>query len=219
MMWALFGLFLAMLLVGVALGVWWFARWGDRGGRGREILGERLARGEISPEDYSERLQVLGRGADKRRRAAGLFALAVALIGLVGALTVAAAGIGSTNRMMGDGMGMMRSGATGRTGSEPSRGARAVRVAAREFSFQPAEIRLSVGETVNIEFSDQGQMFHTFTVGQLRFELRANPGQSISAALRADRPGVYTFICSVPGHAQMGMRGSINVVPEASAGN
>jgi plastocyanin len=220
-MWVLFGLFSAMLIAGVALGISSFTRLGNRGGRGdrgRGILGERLARGDISPEEYSERLQVLSLGGSKRRRAAGPFALAFALIGLVGAFTVTATGIG-TNSMMGDGMGMMGGGRAGRSGAEPSPGARTVHVIAREFSFQPREIRLSVAETVNIEFENKGQMFHTFTVGELGLDLRTNHGQSLSGALSAHRPGTYTFICAVPGHAQLGMGGSIVVTPEASAGD
>ncbi len=212
-MWVLFGLFATVLLIGVALGVAWIARRGNGGGRAREILGERLAKSDISPEDYSERLQMLGRGQDRRRRAAASLALAFAVIGLVGALSVTAAGIGPMRNMMSDGMGMMGSGRPGRSGPDPSPGARSVRVVARDFYFQPGQIRMSVGQTVNIEFEDQGQMFHTFFVGELSFELRVNPGRSISGGLRADRAGTYTFICSVPGHAQLGMRGLIVVTP------
>lgn len=212
-MWVLFGLFLAFLVGGIALGVWWLSRPADREGRARDILAERLARGDISPQEYSERLQLLGEVGHRRGHWAGPLALAFAVIGLVGALTTAAIGVGPTNGMMSDGMAMMGGGQPGRSGPEASPGARKVQVIAREFYFQPSELRVRVGETVNLEFKDEGMMFHTFTVRELGIDLRANPGQSISGALRADRPGTFTFICAVLGHAQLGMRGSIVVTP------
>src|SRR5207249_816757 len=66
-----------------------------------------------------------------------------------------------------------------------------------------------VGQTVNIEFFDDGGMFHTFTlVRGPSFNLQATAGESISGALTITKLGTYTFICSVPGHAQLGMSGT-----------
>ena len=115
--------------------------------------------------------------------------------------------------MMGDGMGsMMASGKTERSGPAPASGARTIGVTAREFSFSPDHFTMRAGQTVNIEFSDDGGMFHTFTlVRGPSFNLQANAGQSISGALTITKPGTYPFICSVPGHAQLGMRGTIAV--------
>ncbi len=70
---------------------------------------------------------------------------------------------------------------------------------------------MQAGATVNVEFHNGGSIFHTFTITELNFELEANGGQTASGALRADRAGVYEFICSVPGHAQSGMRGRVTV--------
>ena len=65
---------------------------------------------------------------------------------------------------------------------------------------------------MNIDFSDEGGMFHTFTlVRGPSFNLQGNVGQSISGAVTITKRGTYTFICSVPGHAQLGMRGTIAV--------
>ena len=68
-LWWLWGLVMLVLLVAtVALVVWLVTRAGHGGGqispgdpnsRAREILGERLARGEIDPGEYQERLSHL----------------------------------------------------------------------------------------------------------------------------------------------------------------
>jgi uncharacterized cupredoxin-like copper-binding protein len=46
----------------------------------------------------------------------------------------------------------------------------------------------------------------------LNFRLGINPGDSASGGLRVDAPGEYRFYCSVPGHADAGMRGTLIVV-------
>jgi plastocyanin len=210
--WAFLVIFLALLVVGLIIGI---ARLfaGGRGSRAGEILDERLASGEIGPEEHRDRLAAIRRS----RGAApllGPLALALTITGLVGSLVVAAVapGRGHGFMHMRGGMGsMMMRGESGRSGSPPAAGAPNIRVAGSEFSFNPREVRLRSGETVNIEFENRGMMFHTLTVGELGLDLRANGGDSISGSLRPQRPGTYPFLCSVPGHADAGMRGTISV--------
>ena len=207
--WILFGVFAAALIAGIALGVNALTRTG--GHRAREILAERLARGEISPEEHRDRLSAIGHG---RGRSLGTFAVVLGAAGLIGMIAVAATGPGGgfMRSMMNGGMGsMMGGGDTGRSGSPPTAGARDITISAKEFSFDPATITLRAGETVNITFKNNGMMFHSLTVGGLGLDLRANSGDSISGALRPDKPGTYSFICAVAGHAEAGMRGTIEV--------
>ena len=158
--------------------------------------------------------------ADKHRaRTLLVSAFAVFLIGVIGIVAVAVAAPGSFGRnMMGMGGigtmqsgGMMGGGSPGRSGPAPSPGARTITVTARDFSLTPSALDVHVGETVNITFKNDGSMLHTFTLSALNFDLRANAGDSISGALHPDRAGTFAFICSVPGHAQLGMRGQLIV--------
>jgi uncharacterized cupredoxin-like copper-binding protein len=41
--------------------------------------------------------------------------------------------------------------------------------------------------------------------------LDAEAGDEVVGGLRLDEPGTYEFLCSVPGHAEAGMRGEIVV--------
>jgi plastocyanin len=206
--WILIGIFLGMLGVGVALAVV-----GGRGGTGEqahELLAQRLARGEIGPDEYRERSELLG---PRRRRLLTPVSTVIIAAGLVGAIAAAAtAGHGFMHSMMGPGMGsMMGSGQTHRSGSAPVAGARELHVAAQEFSFQPSEIRVRVGETINVLFENRGRMFHTFTVSGLGLDLHANSGDEIAGSLRAERAGTYSFMCTVSGHAAAGMQGNVIV--------
>lgn len=212
MVW-LFWLSLLLLLGGVLAAVWALAS--PRGGDARALLAERLARGEISIEEYRERMEALGSFRPRPQPALAI-ALVVALIGLAGILTVAALGgwrgmggmMGGMEGMMGNG-GMMVRGESGRTGLPPSPGAEELQVTGFEFGFEPSEIRVSSGETVNLVFRNRGMMFHTLTIEELGFDLWADGDESISGALEAGPRGRYEIICAVPGHAEAGMRGTL----------
>ena len=180
---ALYWLFVAVGVIGIILAVWTTSRLLKRKGSPRTLFAA---------------------------------ALAVFLIGVIGIVAVAASAPGSFGRnMMGmggmgmGGGGMMGGGSPGRSGPAPSPGARTITVTARDFSLTPSVLHVHVGETVNVVFKDDGSMFHTFTISALGFDLRANAGDSIGGALKADRAGTFQFICSVPGHAQLGMRGQL----------
>ncbi|MGH2725787.1 MAG: cupredoxin domain-containing protein [Actinomycetota bacterium] len=194
--WILLGVFLGLLGLGIALVA---AAVRDRArSRAHVVLAERLAM--FGP-----------------RRVLAPIALALTTLGLIGATVVGAtAGPGFMHGMMSGGMGsMMGGGDTERSGRPPVSGARELRVTAREFSFQPFEIRVREGETVNLAFENRGHMFHTLTIGALGLDLRANGGDQIAAALLGDRAGSYPFVCAVPGHAAAGMRGTV-IVSESS---
>jgi plastocyanin len=213
--WALLAGFLVLLLVGVVVSVRALGRAFAPRDPLRAALAERLACGDISPEEYQERLAVLG-GESRRVGALGPVAVSILAVGVAGTLVVAAVGPGSGggfmhHHMMG-GMGaMMGDGQPGRSAPEPAAGAPEIRVVATEFSFRPAEIRVQAGKTVNVVVANDGMMFHTLTASEIGFELRADAGTSIGGALRVERPGSYPFICSVRGHAQAGMRARIVV--------
>lgn len=186
---------------------------------GRSVLSDRFARGEISEDEYRDRLATLHESTSPPRSRPVRTAVALVIIGLVGiigsAIWTATTSSGWMGDMMGGGMGsMMQSGATERSADPPDRGAATTRVVARDFSFSPAEISLRAGETVNVELTNEGHMFHTFTLPELDFDLRARSGDSIAGALTAREPGTYELVCAVPEHAEMGMRGRILVSDE-----
>jgi plastocyanin len=179
--WTLLAAFAVLLVVGIALAV--VAARGRSGGRAHSAL--------VTP-----------------------ISTAITAAGLLGVIFVAAtSGPGLMHSMMGGGdMGsMMASGETARSGTAPVPGAREVRVTANEFSFSPAAVQAKVGETVNLVFDNTGHMFHTFTVGELGLDLRANGGEEIAGSFRAERAGTFAFFCAVSGHAEAGMRGAVTV--------
>ena len=52
--------------------------------------------------------------------------------------------------------------------------------------------------------------WHTLTIDALDVDLKAPVGRLRSATFDA-RPGTYSYYCRIPGHAALGMRGSLVV--------
>ncbi len=207
-------IFLALLVLGVAIAAWALVRSADGASRAQSILAER---GELSPDEYRERLELIGRKSSRGRTLIPLGA-ALIVLGLVGA--VAAVGIamgrGEMGWMTGSDMGdmMMMGGDSGRWGDEQKEGAQVREIEAADFSFSPSTIRIPVDETVNISLHNAGASFHAFTVRGLDFELRAQSEEEIAGSLRASKSGRYLAFCTVPGHERMGMTATVIVEGE-----
>lgn len=109
-------------------------------------------------------------------------------------------------------MGWGRSTGTG-AAQAPIAGAQQVAVGLVDFAFRPAEIRVKVGQPVNLALVNQGRIFHDLTIPALSFRAAVQPGQQTEVGLTASTAGTYEFYCSVPGHREAGMVGRLVVAP------
>jgi plastocyanin len=100
----------------------------------------------------------------------------------------------------------------GRTVTAPASGA--VRVVAKEYSFDPATIVMRGPGTLSVRLVNEGSLAHNLRLMKDGEELGGTPsfpaGESRSARLRVER-GSYEFICTVGDHAELGMRGTLKV--------
>ncbi len=102
-------------------------------------------------------------------------------------------------------------GSSSRMKNQPvATGARQVAVRASSFRFSPKKIELSAGEKVAIKLTAT-DVEHDFTVEGVGHVVHANGGRTAKGGLTIDQPGSYTFYCSVSGHRQAGMSGTISV--------
>jgi plastocyanin len=100
----------------------------------------------------------------------------------------------------------------GRTVTAPESGA--VRVAAKEYSFDPSTIVMRGPGTLSVTLVNEGTLAHNLKLTRDGQELRGTPafpaGESRSVRLRVGA-GSYEFICTVGDHAELGMRGTLKV--------
>jgi outer membrane protein assembly factor BamB len=87
----------------------------------------------------------------------------------------------------------------------------AVQVDMHEFAFTPSQITIPANTDVQATFTNTGALPHNFTCDQLGLKTPDDPpGQSTTITINA-AAGTYDFICSIPGHADAGMRGQLIV--------
>jgi plastocyanin len=76
-------------------------------------------------------------------------------------------------------------------------------------AFVPDTLQASGGQ-VTVAVRNRDLFWHTFTIDALGVDVRAPVGRLRSAAFEA-RPGTYSYYCRIPGHATLGMRGTLTV--------
>lgn len=117
--------------------------------------------------------------------------------------------------MMGGSMmsgGMMGGAWTGEDSAPAAiEGARRVTMTADDLRFSPSRLTLTAGEAVNIVVRNIDEGVHDFTIPALGVHVTVQPGQDATVGLRPSRAGTYRFLCTVPGHSEAGMRGTIVV--------
>jgi plastocyanin len=100
----------------------------------------------------------------------------------------------------------------GSTVTAPASGA--VRVVAKEYSFDPSAIVMKGGGTLRVTLANKGTLAHNFKVERDGKVIGGTPafpaGETKSASIRL-APGTYDFICSVGDHAELGMKGTLKV--------
>jgi uncharacterized cupredoxin-like copper-binding protein len=83
---------------------------------------------------------------------------------------------------------------------------------ANEMRFSPSRIVVKAGKPIALTLRSIALAPHDFVLADGANEpvrIAAEGGRTTTATFTLARPGTYTFICSVPGHSDGGMRGSI----------
>lgn len=100
----------------------------------------------------------------------------------------------------------------------------AIAVSATEFAFDPAEYTATAGTETPVELENAGAVVHNWSVLDTEIASEAdfdpamvvaqvpdtNPGETGTAALTLDA-GTYQVICTISGHFDAGMTGTLDV--------
>lgn len=202
-------------VVAVAVVVAAGSRSGDDDTDAIALLDRRLASGDLTAEEHAERRGVLmqTRAGTSRPQTWAVPVTVIVLVVVVVIAAAAATSAGSWRGPHGGGwMGghMGTGGSTGASAQTVADG-RTVEIEAGDLWFAPDTIEVVAGQPINIELVNTGQVFHDLTVPAADLVISAESGDEISGGLALADPGTYEFLCSVPGHAQAGMRGTIVV--------
>jgi len=86
--------------------------------------------------------------------------------------------------------------------------------------FKPNTLTAKPGQTLQITLDNRGSLEHNFVLYDadgktVLFEKDViQPGQKVNISLKApEKPGTYLYVCTVPGHREGGMVGTLTVQP------
>lgn len=94
------------------------------------------------------------------------------------------------------------------TGDDATQGAATLTVTAEEFAFTPAA--LTARSDFTLTLNNSGSMQHDIRVEDTDIMVEAAAGKSATSEAHLEA-GDYTFSCSIPGHRDAGMEGSLTV--------
>ena len=79
--------------------------------------------------------------------------------------------------------------------------------------FTPSEIEATEG-SIELTIANLDAFDHDFTIDELAVQLLMGANETVEGSFEAG-PGTYTFYCSIPGHREAGMEGTLTVLPGA----
>ena len=90
-------------------------------------------------------------------------------------------------------------------------------VIATEFALSPSTLSAKIGQEVIVTFINNGQYNHNFVIDELDVESdTVASGESTEVTFTPNEAGTYTYICSISGHNEAGMHGTLTVSAEES---
>lgn len=96
------------------------------------------------------------------------------------------------------------------SGTTASSGAPVLEIDAQDVKWSTTEATVKPGDTITIK--NTGALPHDFSIDELGIKVDLASGESTTVTIPADaKPGSYTFYCSVPGHKEAGMKGTLTV--------
>jgi uncharacterized cupredoxin-like copper-binding protein len=84
-----------------------------------------------------------------------------------------------------------------------------ITVAMSEFKFKLSKASAPKG-TVVFKLSNKGQVAHDFKINGKKTPL-VSPGKSATLTVKFQKTGKFPYLCTVPGHAASGMKGTFTI--------
>ena len=84
-----------------------------------------------------------------------------------------------------------------------------VNVTAMDFKFKLSPTSVKHGK-VTFKVSNKGKVSHDFKINGKKTSL-VSPGKTATLTVSFSKAGSYSYMCTVPGHAALGMKGKLKV--------
>lgn len=78
-------------------------------------------------------------------------------------------------------------------------------------AFAPTTYAIASDDVLGLFVENRDSIGHSFDIDALDIHVQLPPNSTVAVAVRPDGPGQLAFYCAVPGHAEAGMTGTIDV--------
>jgi len=82
---------------------------------------------------------------------------------------------------------------------------------ATDIAYDADNISAAVGQTVNVEFVNNGALEHNFIIDEFGIDNLLQSGESSTISFTLEKAGSHEYYCNVAGHLEAGMKGTITV--------
>lgn len=90
--------------------------------------------------------------------------------------------------------------------------AQKVTLTGTEFAYAPNRITVKAGQPVQVVLENKGVIEHDFVIDKFKVKMgTVQPGKTGTATFTPNAKGTFEFYCSVPGHKEAGMKGTLVV--------
>ena len=93
-----------------------------------------------------------------------------------------------------------------------------VKIVATDLKFTPATLQAKVGQAVKVTLDNRGVIEHDLTFPAIpsdkpagSLKTVAKPGQTTTLEFTPTKSGAYEYVCTIPGHKEAGMKGTMTV--------
>jgi uncharacterized cupredoxin-like copper-binding protein len=99
----------------------------------------------------------------------------------------------------------------------PQTAAIELKVTATDLKFTPNQLTAKVGQPIKVVLENKGVIEHDISFqgklvgGADQKSAMAKPGQTVTLEFTPTAKGKFEFVCTVPGHKEAGMKGTITV--------
>ena len=94
------------------------------------------------------------------------------------------------------------------------------KIVATDLKFTPTAIQAKVGQPLKVVLENKGVIEHDLTFPTVKadkpasaLKIIAKPGQTATVDFTPTAAGTFEYICTIPGHKEAGMKGTVNVAP------
>jgi nitrite reductase (NO-forming) len=95
-----------------------------------------------------------------------------------------------------------------------------VKVVATDLKFTSPTMQAKVGQRLTVTLENRGVIEHDLSFPTLKadkpagaLKMIAKPGQTTTLEFTPTAAGSFEYVCTIPGHKEAGMKGTINVAP------